>query len=125
MSSSLNLLQSLRNTTRLYNKFNTTGLSLQNISKFLENDHAATSLSLSTAIVSASNNLQNLLTDSKKRDLLNLDEESQVSKLQNKFLNFYEKKYINPYVPLAAKGPWIITTFGSVIYDTGPVIISE
>lgn len=46
-------------------------------------------------------------------------EESQIVHLQKDILNFYMSEDINPYVPLAAKGPWIITTFGSVIYDTG------
>ena len=39
--------------------------------------------------------------------------------LQNNILNFYNKDTISPYVPLAAKGPWILSNEGKIIYDTG------
>ena len=39
--------------------------------------------------------------------------------LQKDILNFYSRDSRAPYVPLAAKGPWVITTEGSVIYETG------
>tara|TARA_Y100000992_G_C21274369_1_gene499023 strand:- start:1461 stop:2831 length:1371 start_codon:yes stop_codon:yes gene_type:complete len=41
------------------------------------------------------------------------------SSLQNNILNFYNKDTISPYVPIAAKGPWIVSNEGNVIYDTG------
>ena len=41
------------------------------------------------------------------------------SSLQNNILNFYNKDTISPYIPIAAKGPWIITNKGKIIYDTG------
>lgn len=52
-------------------------------------------------------------------DILRHDEEDQIHEIQRDFLNFYEDHNVNPYVALVAKGPWIISTCGAVIYDTG------
>lgn len=52
-------------------------------------------------------------------DLLKLPEAECVQKLQRHFLNFYDNSTINPYVALAAQGPWIVTSYGSVVYDSG------
>ena len=41
------------------------------------------------------------------------------SDLQNNILNFYNKDTVSPYVPIAAKGPWIVSNEGKIIYDTG------
>lgn len=38
---------------------------------------------------------------------------------QKGFLNFYPPETVSPYLPMAAKGPWIISCYGAVIYDTG------
>src|SRR3989338_1410139 len=51
-------------------------------------------------------------------DILRHDEEDQIHEIQRDFLNFYEDHNVNPYVALVAKGPWIISTCGAVIYDT-------
>jgi len=39
--------------------------------------------------------------------------------LQQRILNFYPAAGINPYVPLAAEGPWIVTSHGAVLHDSG------
>ena len=39
--------------------------------------------------------------------------------MQKDFINFYPPETVNPYIPLAAKGPWIVTTSGAVIHDSG------
>ncbi|GAB3623507.1 aminotransferase class III-fold pyridoxal phosphate-dependent enzyme [Mariniluteicoccus endophyticus] len=52
-------------------------------------------------------------------DVLDLDEEAQVQALQAGFVNFYAAGSVNPYVALAARGPWIVTLKGAVVYDTG------
>jgi acetylornithine/succinyldiaminopimelate/putrescine aminotransferase len=39
--------------------------------------------------------------------------------LQARILNFYPSPSINPYVPLAALGPWIVTSHGAVLHDSG------
>jgi Ornithine/acetylornithine aminotransferase len=52
-------------------------------------------------------------------DLLDLDEEAQLRTLQAGYVNFYADDSVNPYVALAARGPWIVTLKGAVLYDTG------
>ncbi|MEZ0472144.1 aminotransferase class III-fold pyridoxal phosphate-dependent enzyme [Luteimonas salinilitoris] len=52
-------------------------------------------------------------------ELLDLDEDAQVLAVQADFVNFYPQDGVNPYVALAARGPWIVTLKGAVIYDTG------
>ncbi len=47
------------------------------------------------------------------------DESDVCRDVQKGFLNFYGLDSTNPYVALAAQGPWIVTSTGSVIYDTG------
>jgi acetylornithine/succinyldiaminopimelate/putrescine aminotransferase len=51
--------------------------------------------------------------------VLRLPEEEQVTHLQSGFVNFYNPMTVNPYVALAANGPWMVTTYGAVLYDTG------
>ncbi|MFN3311334.1 MAG: lysine 6-aminotransferase, partial [Thermomonas sp.] len=51
--------------------------------------------------------------------LLELDEDAQRAKVQEGFVNFYSQDNANPYVALAARGPWIVTLKGAVLYDTG------
>ena len=52
-------------------------------------------------------------------ELLELDEDAQRAKVQEGFVNFYSQDNANPYVALAARGPWIVTLKGAVLYDTG------
>ncbi len=40
-------------------------------------------------------------------------------RLQSRILNFYPEPSVNPYVPLAAIGPWIVTSHGAVVHDSG------
>ncbi|WP_420113549.1 aminotransferase class III-fold pyridoxal phosphate-dependent enzyme [Pseudactinotalea sp.] len=52
-------------------------------------------------------------------DLLELDEDAQVAAVQAGFVNFYPQDGVNPYVALVARGPWVVTLKGAVLYDTG------
>lgn len=52
-------------------------------------------------------------------DFLKLDESEQIEQAQAGFVNFYPDDAINPYLPAAARGPWIITLKGAVIHDNG------
>lgn len=52
-------------------------------------------------------------------DLLREDEGDLIDEIQDDLLNFYAADTVNPYVPLAARGPWIVTTHGAVIHDNG------
>lgn len=52
-------------------------------------------------------------------DLLDLDEDAQIRAIQGGFVNFYSADTANPYVALAARGPWVVTLKGAVLYDSG------
>jgi acetylornithine/succinyldiaminopimelate/putrescine aminotransferase len=50
---------------------------------------------------------------------LQLSEAELIGYIQSDFVNFYEADAVNPYVALYAAGPWLITTHGSVLHDSG------
>ncbi|HEX7339202.1 MAG TPA: aminotransferase class III-fold pyridoxal phosphate-dependent enzyme [Rhodanobacteraceae bacterium] len=52
-------------------------------------------------------------------DFLKLDEAEQLAQAQAGYVNFYPDDAISPYLPGAAKGPWIVTLKGAVIHDNG------
>jgi acetylornithine/succinyldiaminopimelate/putrescine aminotransferase len=52
-------------------------------------------------------------------DLLDLDEDVQTHAVQAGYVNFYPDDAINPYIALAARGPWIVTLKGAVLHDSG------
>ena len=48
-----------------------------------------------------------------------LGEQAQIESAQSGFVNFYADDAVCPFVALAARGPWIVTTKGAVLYDCG------
>lgn len=52
-------------------------------------------------------------------DFLKLDESEQLRLAPAGFVNFYPDDAINPYLPAAARGPWIVTLKGAVVHDNG------
>ena len=52
-------------------------------------------------------------------DLLDLDEDAQIRAVQAGFVNFYSMDAVNPYIALAARGPWVVTLKGAVLHDSG------
>ncbi|WP_147651681.1 aminotransferase class III-fold pyridoxal phosphate-dependent enzyme [Vulcaniibacterium gelatinicum] len=52
-------------------------------------------------------------------ELLDLDEAEQARVVQAGYVNFYSEDTVNPYVALAARGPWIVTLKGAVLHDSG------
>lgn len=52
-------------------------------------------------------------------DLLDMDEGAQALAVQAGFVNFYSNDTVNPYVALAARGPWVVTLKGAVVHDSG------
>lgn len=52
-------------------------------------------------------------------ELIGADEAEQRQALQAGYVNFYADDAVNPYVALTARGPWIITTKGAVLHDSG------
>ena len=47
------------------------------------------------------------------------DDIAQQDELQSGYVNFYADDAVNPYVALAAKGPWIVTSKGAVLHESG------
>ena len=90
----------------------TMGISLNDIERFIKIDPL-----LDHAISHAHEKHAEILKTQK--EFLCLTEQDQIEFLQKSFINFYDKHTINPYVALSAKGPWIVTTCGAVIYDVG------
>src|SRR3546814_206565 len=93
-------------------KRRTTGLDDATLAKF-----AASHPELAAAVDAAAAEYANI--KDAFADLLDLDEDAQVQAVQAGFVNFYPQDGVNPYVALAARGPWIVTLNGAVLYDTG------
>ena len=52
-------------------------------------------------------------------DFVALDEREQILRSQDGLTNFYRPEGVNPFVAVAAAGPWIVTLKGAVVYDCG------
>jgi len=52
-------------------------------------------------------------------ELLALSEKDLVRRVQDGFVNFYPVDAINPYVALAGRGPWVISSRGAVLFECG------
>ncbi|MEO8000524.1 MAG: aminotransferase class III-fold pyridoxal phosphate-dependent enzyme, partial [Arenimonas sp.] len=52
-------------------------------------------------------------------ELIDADEQAQINATQAGFVNFYAEDAVNPYIALAARGPWVITLKGRVLHDSG------
>lgn len=90
----------------------TRGLPDATITAFLARDPA-----LAAAIERASEEFRTL--EETLPGMLALDEAEQVRRAQDGFVNFYAPDSVNPYVTIAAQGPWIVTLKGAVVYDCG------
>ena len=60
-----------------------------------------------------------LKADPQFTGLLTMDEDAQLHAVQAGFINFYPDDAVNPYIALAARGPWIVTLKGAVVHDSG------
>ena len=107
-----NSFEKLRTLRTYCGKRTTIGLHDDVIAKFIGKDSA-----LREAIDKAAEAFDSLGKD--EQELLQRDEESLGSLLQAHYVNFYPSVGINPYIPLAASGPWIVTTHGAVLHDSG------
>ncbi|MEO5595610.1 MAG: aminotransferase class III-fold pyridoxal phosphate-dependent enzyme [Lysobacteraceae bacterium] len=74
---------------------------------------------LSEAIAAAHEAFIALQADALIAPILALDEDAQSHAVQAGFINFYPDDAVNPYVALAARGPWVITLKGAVVHDSG------
>lgn len=91
----------------------TVGMSDEMIQRFLRSDPK-----LGTAIEEAVVRQRELAMEF-GQDMLSMPESKIVPILQADFINFYNPATVNPYVALAACGPWIITAHGAVLHDNG------
>ena len=110
MASGMEALEEIRSNTGLAR---TTGLSDEIIAEFLLTDP-----SLSRALEEASSNFHSILEDMGP-EVLSMDEKELANLLQSDFVNFYDAPTVNPYVAIAARGPWIVTSHGAVLHDNG------
>ena len=78
---------------------------------------AASDKRLSAAVNAAHAEFLTLLDESP--DLMAMPEKELAATLQEGFTNFYPVNAVNPYVALAASGPWIVTSHGAVVYECG------
>ncbi len=105
-------LEKLRELREFGGRRRTVGLEDEVVERFL-----ATSPELGAAVDEAYAAHQALRAE--WGELLREDEPDLVDELQDDLLNFYAADTVNPYVPLAARGPWIVTTHGAVVHDNG------
>ena len=52
-------------------------------------------------------------------DIIAMDENAQMLAVQEGFVNFYADDNVNPYLAIAARGPWLVTLKGAVVHDSG------
>ena len=52
-------------------------------------------------------------------EIVAMDEGAQMQAAQEGFVNFYADDNVNPYVAIAARGPWLVTLKGALIHDSG------
>lgn len=90
----------------------TQGLSDETICQVVQRDG-----DLVEAVTAATSEFDRLSREFPK--LMGLDEVDQVSAIEASLVNFYATDTVNPYVSLAARGPWIVTTKGAVVHDNG------
>ena len=96
----------------------TTGLSDDVIKRFLFKTDSGELSKLMHAIAEAAASFDRLVAEF-GIEYLAQDEATLVSSIQSDLINFYSPATINPYVAIAARGPWVITSKGAVLHDNG------
>jgi len=90
----------------------TVGIDDAALVSFLEKDET-----LAEALLEACRSHQSL--QSQFPELLAGDEREASEALQADFVNFYPANTVNPNIALTARGPWIVTSHGAVLHDSG------
>ena len=108
----MSVIEQLESIRTAGGKRTTHGLTDETLERF-----AATDPSLAEAVEAAVEQFGMLKAEFP--DLMAMDELDQVGAIQSRLVNFYAHDAVNPYVSLAARGPWIVTTKGAVIHDNG------
>ena len=107
-------LEKIREIKRLSGQAQTQGLDESVIEKFLQADD-----NLSQVINTAYLAFHQLYSEDETKRLLLKGEAELVQLLQAGIVNFYDLHAVNPYVPIAALGPWLVTSHGAVLHDSG------
>ena len=113
----MGVINQLRELREFGGKPRTTGLDDATIERMAANDPM-----LAQAIVDAvarHHELRAEMAAAGMGDFLKLDEAEQLAQVQAGFVNFYPDDAISPYLPAAARGPWIVTLKGAVVHDNG------
>src|SRR5574337_1169729 len=108
----MGIIKQLRELRDFGGKPRTTGLDDATIERMAARDPL-----LGRAVAEAVARHQELRAD--LADFLKLDEAEQLARAQAGFVNFYPDDATNPYLPAAARGPWIVTLKGAVLHDSG------
>lgn len=108
----MHVIEQLRELREFGGKPRTTGLDDASIERM-----AALDPMLGQAVSEAVSRHRELRAD--LADFLKLDEAEQIARAQAGYVNFYPDDAINPYLPAAARGPWVVTLKGAVIHDNG------
>ena len=109
LSPSIGQLHRIRENT---GNASTLGLTDEEIQRFLDLDPL-----LEQAISEASEVFERLQTEF--GDTLLHAEMELIESLQSGYVNFYNPATVNPYVAIAARGPWVVTSHGAVVHDNG------
>lgn len=106
----LSILQHLRDTSGAQE---TVGLGDDIIARF-----CATDAQLVQAIHEASEAHRHLVEEF-GMEVMSLPESELIPHLQEDYVNFYAPATVNPYIPIAGRGPWLVTSSGAVLHDNG------
>jgi acetylornithine/succinyldiaminopimelate/putrescine aminotransferase len=90
----------------------TTGLDDTTVCQFVSRDPT-----LGEAVDAATDEFETLTRE--YPELMALGETEQIAAIEKHLVNFYADDTVNPYVAMAARGPWIVTTKGAVLHDNG------
>ncbi len=108
----MNIVEKLNKIRQFGGQALTQGIDDQTILAFAETDR-----SLRHAVSEARENFS--ILREKNPDLLKLEEAEQMRHVQGSFVNFYPEDGVCPFVAIAARGPWMVTSKGAVLYDCG------
>lgn len=106
-------ITSLNNIRKVAGERLTSGLNDDVIVEFCSRDNT-----LCRAIEEAAEKHRSLISEF-GLELMSKNESELMSELQSDYINFYAPATVNPYIAMAARGPWIVTTHGAVLHDNG------
>ena len=113
----MRVIEQLRELREFGGKPRTTGLDDASIERMAAHDPQ-----LGAAVADAVARHRDLRTELAAEGMdafLKLDEAEQLEQALAGFVNFYPDDAINPYLPAAARGPWVVTLKGAVLHDNG------